>query len=203
MAWRHRPERADALIRSPLTGVPDRRSSLIPNTITIVRGLLVIPIVLLMLERTDASDWVAFTGFAVAALTDRVDGALARRWESVSSIGQFLDPLVDKVLVVTAMAALVYLGRFPAWAAIVILLREIAVTALRIAASRRGRGFPAGRTGKWKTAWQLVAVGGFLIPSEAVGWRAFRGASLGVAIALTLISGWEYLRRAPALLSRT
>lgn len=180
-----------------------RRSALIPNAITIARGILVVPVVLLMLKRTDGSDWVAFAGFAIAALTDRIDGALARRWEVISSLGAFLDPLVDKVLVTAAMVALVYLDRFPLWAASIIVVRELAVTALRIAASRRGRGFPAANAGKLKTALQLVAVGCFMIPSEARFWNEFRHVWLGAAVALTIWSGWQYFRRAPALLRRT
>ncbi len=181
--------------------MPAKRASLLPNAVTVVRGLLVLPVVLLMLKRTDGSDWVAFAGFCVAALTDGLDGALARRWQSVSSAGQFLDPLVDKVLVVAAMAALVYLDRFPAWAAVVIVVREIAVTALRVAASRRGRGFPAARAGKWKTTLQLIAVGAYVVPSQAAWWRAFRGTMLAAALIMTIVSGYVYLRRAPALLA--
>lgn len=180
-----------------------RRASIIPNLITVARLALVIPIVALMLKRTEGSDWVAFTGFVIAALTDRIDGALARRWEATTSLGQFLDPLVDKVLVAAAMGALVYLDRFPAWAAIVIVVREVAVTGLRILASRRGRGFPAGKLGKWKTAVQLVAVAAYVQPSNAGAWPAFRAISLSFAVALTLASGWQYVRRAPQLLSRS
>lgn len=153
-----------------------------------------------MLQRTDGADWVAFMVFSLAALTDRLDGALARRWEAVSSTGQFLDPLVDKVLVTASMIALVYLKRFPAWAAIVILLREVGVTVLRVAASRRGRGFPADRLAKWKTTLQLIAVAAFMVPATAFAWRVYRGSMLGAAVALTLLTGLTYFRRAPQIL---
>jgi len=179
---------------------PRLRSAHLPNVVTALRGLLVVPVVLLMLRRTDGADWVAFIVFTLAALTDRVDGALARRWEAVSATGQFLDPLVDKLLVTASMAALVYLKRFPAWAAIVILVREMSVTALRIVASRRGRGFPAGRLAKWKTVLQLIAVAAFMVPASADAWRVSRASMLGIAVALTLVTGWAYFRRAPSIL---
>lgn len=177
-----------------------RRSAHVPNVVTALRGLLVVPVVILMLQRTDGADWVAFMVFSLAALTDRLDGALARRWEAESSIGQFLDPLVDKVLVTASMAALVYLNRFPAWAAVVILVREVSVTALRVVAARRGRGFPADRLAKWKTTLQLIAVAAYVVPANAFAWRVYRGSVLGGAIALTLLTGWTYFRRAPAML---
>lgn len=177
-----------------------RRAAHLPNILTALRGLLVVPVVLLMLKRTDGADWVAFIVFTLAAATDRLDGALARRWEVVSSAGQFLDPLVDKVLVIVSMAALVYLTRFPAWAAIVILIREVSVTLLRVAASRRGRGFPADRLAKWKTTLQLIAVAAYMIPSQATAWRVYRTSVLAAAVALTLVTGWTYFRRAPSML---
>lgn len=169
-----------------------------PNTLTVLRAVMVIPVVLLTLKRTDASDWVAFIAFGVAALTDGLDGALARRFEMVSSAGQFLDPLADKVLVLASMVALVHVGRFPAWAAVVIVVREIVVTALRVTASRRGRGFPASIAGKMKTGAQLVAVLLFILPSAAE-W--LRTSFLWLALVLTVWSGLDYLRRAPKLLS--
>lgn len=168
---------------------------------TVLRGLLVVPVVLLMLNRTEASDWVAFAAFCVAALTDRIDGALARRWDSISGTGQFLDPLVDKVLVAASMAALVYLDRFPAWAAVLIVAREVSVTILRVAASRKGRGFPADRLAKWKTTLQLAAVAAYMVPASSEAWRAVRGSLLGVAVALTIATAISYFRRAPALLA--
>ena len=168
-----------------------------PNALTVLRAVLVVPVVLLTLKRTDASDWVAFIAFGVAALTDGLDGAIARRLEMVSSTGQFLDPLADKVLVLASMVALVHVGRFPAWAAVVIVVREVVVTALRVAASRRGRGFPASIAGKMKTGAQLVAVLLYLVPDAG---DALRSAFLGLALFLTVLSGLDYVRRAPALL---
>lgn len=172
-----------------------------PNALTVLRVVLVIPVVLLTLERTEASDWVAFVAFGVAALTDGLDGAVARRLDLVSSSGQFLDPLADKILVVASMVALVHVGRFPAWAAAVIVTREVGVTLLRFAASLRGRGFPASLAGKAKTGAQLLAVLFYILPGRGSGWDALRGSWLGLAVFLTVVSGLDYLRRAPKLLS--
>ena len=172
----------------------------LPNVLTIIRGLLVVPVVLLLIHRTRLGDWISYVAFVIAATTDGIDGALARRWKVESSTGQFLDPLVDKVLVISPMAVLVYLHRFPLWAAIVVTAREVAVTVLRIAASKRGRGFPAGKIGKWKTVAQLTAISLFVVPSHAIGWRVSRWIMLVLAIVLTIISGYEYFKRAPQLL---
>jgi len=133
--------------------------------LTIARVLLVAPVVVFTLKRTDASSWIAFSAFAVAALTDGFDGFLARRMQLVSPAGQLWDPLADKFLVLVSMLALVVVGRFPAWAAAVILVREAAVTALRLAAERRRRGFPASRAGKLKTGAQLLAVLFYILPA--------------------------------------
>lgn len=167
--------------------------------LTIVRVVLVVPVVVLTLRRTTASSWIAFAAFAVAALTDGLDGFAARRLGLVSSAGQLWDPIADKILVLASMAGLVVVGRFPLWAALVIVVREIAVTALRLAASRRGRGFPASPAGKLKTGSQLVAVLLFILPSGTVpGW--IEGATLATAVGLTVLSGAEYFARAPRLL---
>jgi len=170
-----------------------------PAVLTIVRVVLVVPVVVLTLRETDASSWVAFAAFAVAALTDGLDGFAARKMGLVSAAGQLWDPIADKILVLAAMAALTVVGRFPVWAAVVIVVREIAVTALRVAASRRGRGFPASPAGKAKTGMQLVAVLGFILPAGTVP-GALEQILLGIAVALTVGSGAEYFARAPGIL---
>jgi CDP-diacylglycerol---glycerol-3-phosphate 3-phosphatidyltransferase len=170
-----------------------------PNALTFLRVALIPPVVVLTLADTKASSWLAFFAFGVAALTDGLDGYVARRLEMVSDTGQLLDPIADKMLVTAAMWALVVVGRFPAWAATVIVAREVGVSVLRFAASRRGRGFPASPAGKAKTGAQLVAVLLYTMPLGA-GWGALRGTFLGLAVALTVISGADYFVRAPKLL---
>lgn len=163
--------------------------------------VLVIPVVALTLRETDASSWLAFAAFAVAALTDGLDGFAARRYNLVSEAGQQWDPIADKVLVLVSMVALVIVGRFPLWAAIVIVVREIGVTLLRFAAGRRGRMFGASKAGKLKTGAQLLAVLLFILPANTVaGW--VEGTALWAAVGLTVISGAQYFARAATLLGR-
>jgi CDP-diacylglycerol--glycerol-3-phosphate 3-phosphatidyltransferase len=172
-----------------------------PNALTLLRVLLIPPVVILTLADTEASSWVAFFAFGTAALTDGLDGYVARRMELVSETGQLLDPIADKMLVTAAMVALVVVGRFPAWAAVVIVAREVAVSALRFLAARRGRGFPASLVGKAKTGAQLVAVLLYILPL-GTGWAALKHTFLGLAVFLTVVSGLDYLIRAPKLLGR-
>ena len=186
------PERADELKRRPRIHWP--------AVLTIARVVLAVPVVVLTLNRSRGASWVAFFAFGVAALTDGLDGFAARRMQLVSTAGQLWDPIADKILVIASMVALVIVGRFPAWAAWIIIARESAVTVLRWVAERRGRGFPASVAGKMKTGAQLLAVLLYILPSHtAPGW--LEGTALGLAVGLTIISGLQYFLRAPALLT--
>jgi CDP-diacylglycerol--glycerol-3-phosphate 3-phosphatidyltransferase len=180
-------------------GSPPRPRIHWPAVLTVARVILVVPVVALTLKRTDGSSWVAFAAFGVAALTDGLDGFAARRMGLVSAAGQMWDPIADKILVLASMAGLVVVGRFPAWAAVIIVVRELAVTALRWAATRRGRGFPASVAGKAKTFAQLVAVLMYILPPGTVP-GALEGTFLWLALGLTLASGAQYFMRAPSLL---
>lgn len=170
-----------------------------PNALTFLRIALVPPVVVLTLVDTDASSWIAFFAFGVAAMTDGLDGYVARRMELVSDTGQLMDPIADKLLVTAAMVALVVVDRFPAWAAAVIVVREIAVSILRLVASRRGKGFPASIAGKAKTGAQLVAVLLYILPLGDA-WNPLKVTFLALALVLTVLSGADYFRRAPRLL---
>ena len=170
-----------------------------PAVLTVVRVLLAVPVVILTLKQTELASWVAFVAFGVAALTDGLDGFAARRMQLVSEAGQLWDPIADKFLVLVSMGGLVAVGRFPVWAAAVIVVRELAVTVLRWVAARRGRGFPASKTGKLKTGTQLIAVLLYILPEGTVP-SVLEYAVLLLAVALTVISGVQYFRRAPVLL---
>ncbi|MGH2812252.1 MAG: CDP-diacylglycerol--glycerol-3-phosphate 3-phosphatidyltransferase, partial [Actinomycetota bacterium] len=143
---------------------------------------------------------VALAVFAVAALTDSLDGYLARRYERVTRLGQFLDPLADKLLVGAALFVLVALRDFPLWAAAVIVVREVAVSLLRVAALRRGRSLPASALGKIKTALQIPTVFVWLLP-RADSLRLVQDVAVWVAVALTVLSGLQYFARAGTLLA--
>jgi CDP-diacylglycerol--glycerol-3-phosphate 3-phosphatidyltransferase len=130
----------------------------IPNLLTFLR-ILMIPAVLVFLERASPKDcfWAAVI-YSLAAITDMLDGWLARRQGLVSVLGKFLDPLADKLIVAAVLVWLVSMGRIPAWTVVVLLSREITITALRGVASSEGLIISAGPGGKLKTALQMVGL---------------------------------------------
>lgn len=151
--------------------------------------------------------------FIVAAITDYLDGAIARRRGLETDFGKLMDPLADKVLMAAGFICLIPLKAIPAWVVICIISREFLITGLRLVAASKGRVLPAEKIGKHKTAWQLVTVIYFLVllvvmevvraffPVESTRewwWYAWRWAGwtlAGVALALTLYSGLGYLWR--------
>lgn len=171
-----------------------------PAVLTFIRIVLAIPVVLLTLMETRSASYLAFVAFFIAALTDGLDGAIARRMDLVTPNGQLWDPIADKILVLAAMGGLVAVGRFPIWGAVIIVVRELVVTALRITATRRGRGFPPSRTGKAKTGAELLAVLLYILPADTVPGAIELGVLI-LAVSLAVISGVDYLRRAPRILS--
>ncbi|AUX41822.1 CDP-diacylglycerol--glycerol-3-phosphate 3-phosphatidyltransferase [Sorangium cellulosum] len=130
----------------------------LPNLITFAR-ILMIPAVLLLLSRGAPRDcfWAACV-YSLAALTDMLDGYLARRQGLVSVLGKFLDPLADKLIVAGTLVWLVPMGRIPAWAVVLLISREITITALRSIASTEGLIIAAGDGGKIKTALQMIGI---------------------------------------------
>jgi CDP-diacylglycerol--glycerol-3-phosphate 3-phosphatidyltransferase len=150
---------------------------------------------LLILWDRPAGDLIAAALFVVAAATDGLDGYLARRYATTTATGQWLDPLADKILVAAPIVTLTALGRFPLWAAIIIVARELGVSLLRAWLGSRGRAMPASGWGKVKTAAQLAAVLLYLLPLGP-GADALRLWTLVVAVALTVWSGLDYAVRA-------
>jgi len=130
----------------------------IPNLLTFAR-ILMIPIVLVLLDRGAPRDcfWAASV-YALAAITDMLDGWLARRQGLVSVLGKFLDPLADKLIVASTLVWLVPMGRISAWAVVLLISREITITALRSIASTEGLIIAAGDGGKVKTALQMIGI---------------------------------------------
>jgi CDP-diacylglycerol--glycerol-3-phosphate 3-phosphatidyltransferase len=129
----------------------------VPNVLTVIRILLVPVLVVALLEKT--ADALAAVVFAVASLTDAIDGYLARSRNWVTTFGKLMDPIADKLLIVAALIALVSLGRLEAWVAMVIIAREFAVTVLRVAVgSQQGTVISASLLGKLKTAVQVAMV---------------------------------------------
>ncbi|AKU91007.1 CDP-diacylglycerol--glycerol-3-phosphate 3-phosphatidyltransferase [Vulgatibacter incomptus] len=135
----------------------------LPNLITYLR-ILVIPVFLWFVWRGDPfSSFVAAVLFTFAAISDMVDGWLARRMNLVSVVGKLMDPLADKLIVTAALVMLAQMGRIEAWLVIVILSRELIVSGLRQIAIGEGLVIAAGQGGKWKTALQLTGIIGVLV----------------------------------------
>jgi CDP-diacylglycerol--glycerol-3-phosphate 3-phosphatidyltransferase len=162
----------------------------VPNVLTVVRILLVPVLVVALLEKTSGGDLLAAIVFAVASVTDYIDGYLARSRNWVTTFGKLMDPIADKLLIVAALVALVSLNRLQAWVAMVIIAREFAVTVLRVAAgAQQGVVIPASPFGKLKTSFQVLMVMGLI---------AFRSRPVAidvlvyVTVAITVLSGLDY-----------
>ena len=149
-------------------------------------------VVALILARTRTASWLAAAVFVFGAATDGLDGWLARRFRSTSRTGMWLDPLADKIIVAAAVLTLSGQGRFPVWAAVVILVREVGVSVLRIALGLRGRSMPASRAAKLKTLFQLGAITLYILPLGG-GAHDLRAGVLLLALALTLVTGAMYV----------
>ncbi len=130
----------------------------LPNMLTLGR-IAVIPVfVWFTYDATPLYSFLAAVVFTVASVTDVIDGYLARRWNLVTVVGKFMDPLADKLIVMAAMVMMVRLGRLAAWVVIVLLAREFIVIGLRTIAAGEGMVIAAGQEGKWKTSVQLCGI---------------------------------------------
>ena len=133
--------------------------------------------------------WIALGVFILASLTDFVDGQIARRCNQVSDFGKFLDPLADKLLTIACMTMFCQWGQVPAWALMIVLTREFAVTGLRLVAVGKGTVIAAGWSGKVKTACSMIGLC-FLMAFPTVGWLC--ATVVGVIVVTTVYSGIEY-----------
>lgn len=170
----------------------------LPTWITISR-LLGVPIVLIaLLDPSDLRRWVSVVAFVIFAGTDWLDGYLARRLNQVTDLGKFLDPLVDKLLVLAPLMALVGLGEIPAWGVFLILARELTISGWRVNPTfQQGQVPGAGIWGKAKTVVQIVAISLLLAPLSGI-WQTAGIVLFWVAVALTWVSGLIYLLPAKA-----
>ncbi|MHB1809496.1 MAG: CDP-diacylglycerol--glycerol-3-phosphate 3-phosphatidyltransferase [Solirubrobacteraceae bacterium] len=157
--------------------------------LTVLRIMLVPVVVVALLGDTPSGDVLAAAVFAVASLTDFVDGHLARARDSVSTFGKLMDPLADKLLVIASLISLVSLNRLPAWVAMVIIARELAVTVLRLGATQVGVVMAASQLGKVKTTLQIAAILALIAFRSHPLWVSLL---VYVSVAVTVISGLDY-----------
>ena len=170
------------------------------DQLTLARAAVAPIVVVLYLWDFSGHDYWATALFAVAMATDWVDGRVARRTGRSSALGSLLDPIADKLLVLTVMIVLIGRDVFPAWMVAAIVARELLISGLRLAALERGVVLQARELGRLKTWTQAVAAGlGGLAAAGAID-DSIAVWGLGVALALTWISGLDYARLAPRLL---
>jgi CDP-diacylglycerol---glycerol-3-phosphate 3-phosphatidyltransferase len=162
----------------------------LPNALTLARIMLVPVLVVALTVETPGGSTIAAVVFAVAALTDGLDGYIARSRHSVTTFGKVMDPIADKLMIAAALIALVSLDRLEPWVAMVIIAREFAVSGLRIAAGQQGVVIPASTLGKVKTIVQVVAVLALIASSDAnAAWVVALVYSM---VAITVVSGADY-----------
>ncbi|NJC87467.1 MAG: CDP-diacylglycerol--glycerol-3-phosphate 3-phosphatidyltransferase [Desulfuromonas sp.] len=179
----------------------------LPNLLTLARvAAIPLLVVILLSDSREAGFWAAAL-FGAAAVTDFIDGWLARKWGVVTVLGKFLDPLADKLIVMAALIMLIPFGRVPAWAVFLLLAREIVITGLRSIASSEGIVIDASDLGKYKTIYQMAAIPGLLLHYDYYWFFGVQSELLHVnmhnygislfyiSLALTLWSGFDYLHK--------
>jgi CDP-diacylglycerol---glycerol-3-phosphate 3-phosphatidyltransferase len=180
----------------------------LPNRLTIVRLVLTLPFVAALSLQFPGAKLLALLLFIASSTTDYADGYIARRFELITDFGKLMDPLVDKIMTMSAFICLVSLGSVPAWAVIVIVSREFMITGLRLVAAARGKVLQAERLGKFKTVLQIVTIlywlmvvaiiddSGKLISPATVALLNMAGSILVLlTVALTLWSGVSYFAK--------
>jgi cardiolipin synthase len=172
----------------------------LPNLLTLSRIAAIPALIALFWVPSPLGNWLVFGIFVAAALTDLLDGWLARRWQQVSALGRFLDPIADKLLVAAALLMLVAWDRISGLTvlpAIVILCREILVSGLREFLAELKVRVPVSNLAKWKTTIQMVAIAILLVGDAgpaALPIKLIGEIGLWVAAVLTLVTGYDYLR---------
>jgi CDP-diacylglycerol--glycerol-3-phosphate 3-phosphatidyltransferase len=164
----------------------------VANELTVLRLALVPVFVWFLLAGGTGDRAIAFVAFALASVTDLLDGELARRRSLITDFGKIADPIADKALTGSALITLSYLGELPWWITVVIVVREVAVTALRFWVIRRGV-IAASRGGKAKTMLQVVAISLYVLPWHIVLAREI---VMGAALVVTVVTGIDYTARA-------
>lgn len=158
------------------------------NKLTMLRVILIPAFLVVLYTGFAGSQYVALAIFAIASITDFADGHIARSRDQVTDFGKFMDPLADKVLVIAALLWFTQTGIMPAWAVLIVVIREFSVTGLRLLAVDKGRVIAAGTAGKIKTASTMVCILLMFLPLP----RILVTICVGVIVLVTLYSGIEY-----------
>ncbi len=162
------------------------------SKITLIR-VLFIPVYMLFMYLSNGQAnvwmWIALGIFILASITDYIDGQIARKYNQVSDFGKFLDPLADKLLTIAAMVMFCQWNVFPAWALMIVLTREFAVTGLRLVAVGKNKVIAAGFSGKIKTASTMIGLC-FMMAFPTLSWLAIT--VMAVIVITTIYSGVEY-----------
>ena len=164
----------------------------LPNKLTILRMIMIIPFVVFMLVPIGGTGkWIALALFVIASLTDLLDGKIARKYNLVTTFGKFMDPLADKLLVCSALICLVEMGKIPAWIVIIIVSREFIISGFRRVASEKGVVIAAGYWGKVKTTFQIVMI--VLMIADIPVLSLVMTIVMWAALILTVVSLVDYL----------
>jgi len=189
------------LLKKSLNRLPDtmEREALlnVPNTITILRVTVIPVLFFLLLSPGQTESLVIATFFVLAALTDLLDGYLARKYEIVTVMGKYLDPIADKLIINTAMILMIPIGRISAWIVAVIIIRDFVVEGIRTIASSEGIVMQASKLGKQKTMCQIFALSALMIhyPFLGADAHAIGTVILYLALVLSVYSGFDYFMK--------
>ena len=173
----------------------------LPNKLSVARVLCIPAVVALLYFPAPACRIAAAVLFMLGCLTAFLDGRIARKRNLITDFGKFIDPVADKLLVLTTMIMLIHLQKMPAWIVIVILCRELAVDGLRMVAVTKGQVIAAGPLGKWKTACQMVLISAILILNLGVFEAWPLTVLAGIVVVLTLVSAVDYFVRNGSVLA--
>ena len=168
----------------------------IANVITVLRIILVPIFLVILLTEMQNKEFIAVAVFLIAAISDAVDGYIARKYNQITDLGKFLDPLADKLLIAAALLALVHLGLVEAWVAAVIILREIFMAGFRFYFLVKDSSFSASWLGKNKTAFQNISIAVIILSVKLPHRETFFTIGtilLYIAVVLTVVSAIEYL----------
>ena len=166
-----------------------------PNSLTLFRVFLVPFLVVALLTEFEGKEYVGLGIFLLAAVTDLVDGWIARRFNQITRLGILLDPIADKLLISAAFISLVELRLAPAWMVVVIIGREFAISGLRSVAAQQGVDMPASSLGKGKTVSQVIAISLLILGTKLGEFQWLGPAVLWVVVVLAILSALDYLRK--------